>query len=285
MKKLIPFLLLSACTHGSFHADNDYFNFLKPNSDKYYSAGEQFTYSDIQQDKQVDYSLGSLIYTPSQKRPEADPEVLKRDRSYTGWLYLEYRETVPEFSWGLQVGCTGRCSQAKEIQSGVHKLLDQHVPTWDRDYTLKSEPGFILFGQKDKELYANDISDFSVYGLGKFGNIIDSGSGGGIYRLGHNLGNQNGGIIFKADRLQSPWIYYAFIKAEERLVAYNHMLEGSLWQNERHTVTPERSVQEGDVGFVLGYNNFKFGYTYTVFSNEWKERPGSFAFGGIDLSW
>lgn len=302
MKKLSPLILLllsiTGCSSGSFHVDNDYFNPFQKNSDKYYTHGTQFTYSEDSDNEHRDYSIGQTIYTPSAKHSDADAAILKNDRPYTGWLYGEYRstkllsDTVSE-TVGVQLGCTGPCSFAQNSQTTVHKAIGQDVPSWDRNYTLKSEPGFILEYEREKEinkyeLYNEFSADTRAYHLSKLGNIIDSVSAGAIFRLGRNLDEElPNQIVFKAatDKPRSPWVYYAFVKAEERGVLYNHLLEGSLFQNERHTVDAEPLVREGNTGFTVGYKKFRFTYTYTLLSNEWKERKGGFAFGGVDFSW
>lgn len=291
-KKLLLFLLLSGCASGSVHVENDFLNPIKKNSDKFYTHGTQFGHSEYDGNTKRTYSLGQTIYTPSQKRIDADPTVLRRDRPYTGWLYGEYRKDVFKDnetinSIGIQLGCTGSCSFARETQSAVHRLLDQHVPTWDENFSLKSEPGVVLFLERGRELYGNDTMDLKGVAQSKFGNIIDSGSLSVIGRIGYGLEKfPSSEIVFKTERdVEKTWIAYVFLKWEERAVLYNHLLEGSLWQKENHTVDAEPFVTEGDLGFTVGYGTFRFTYNLTAFSSEWKERKGSFMFGGVTFEW
>lgn len=295
MKRLLLCALLSVtaiagCTHGEFHVENDIFANRK--TDQYFTHGTQFS-NVIETDKEREvYSLSQTIYTPSRKREDADPAVLKNDRPYTGFLAVEYRNTkltseTQKDTYGIQLGCSGPCSFAKQTQRGFHGLIGQDKPTWDRDYTLKSEPGAILEAERSYLLAQNDYSDISTYGALKAGNIIDSAAFGFDGRLGFNLpAFSDEPIIFK--KLQSlplPYRAYLFSRVEERLVPYNHFLDGSLFQDERHTVDSELSVQEFDAGLTFGYDQFFITYRYTIFSNEWKEKQGSFAFGGITLGW
>lgn len=283
-------LLLTGCS-GGFHFENDILGSLQT-KDKYYTQGTQFDYIKETKDEKQVYSLGQTIYTPSVKKPGADPEVLKNDRPYTGWLYLEYRktaftsETIKD-TYGIQVGCSGPCSFAKETQQWFHKLIDQGIPTWDPNFALKNEPGFILELERSYLLHKSEYFDASTYGALKAGNIIDSAAFGVDFRAGYNLDKFSAApIIFKFPQEEkSPWTAYLFARAEERVIAYNHFLDGSLFQDERHTVTSEVSVQEGDVGITLGYKSFKLTYRYTIFSNEWKETKGSFSFGGVSFEW
>jgi lipid A 3-O-deacylase len=289
-KLFLSSVFLAGCT-GSATFENDYFGLVK-NSDKFYSHGTSLSYEDRSLLEKKSYTVGQNIYTPSEKRDDANVEVLKRDRPYTGWLYAEYRDTEvinlnEKKTFGIQVGCTGPCSQAKEVQSAVHKLLGQSVPTWNRNFSLKSEPGFILEGERYRLLRESTISNIVVYAKAKVGNIVNSGAFGLDYRLGFNLDRfASESITFKVPEAPRPdWTAYGFIKLEERLVAYNHMLQGSMFQSERHRVTPEPSVQEGNLGVTVGYKQFRVTYRLTGFSSEWKERGGSFIFGGLNLEY
>lgn len=292
MKKVLLALLLSGCAGGNIHAENDFFNPLQKNSDKYFTHGTRIGYDDNENNSQTTYAIGQNIYTPSKKRVDAPLEDLMRDRPYTGWLYGEYRDTkfndegTGWRTWGLQVGCSGPCSYARQTQSEVHQFLKQDVPTWNRNFELKSEPGAILEAEQYREIYGSTYSDSRVYGLAKVGNIVDSASIGLGARLGFGLDKvQSTPIVFKVPRYSSPWTLYIFSKIEQRLVPYNHFLQGSLFQDERHTVDTELSVQEINVGLTVGYSRFKFTYTWILFSPEWEERGDNFAFGGIDFQW
>lgn len=285
-------LILSGCS-GAVTLENDWANPFQKNVDKYYSHGSQFSYIKENEDQKETFSVGQTIYTPSVKRPDADIETLKKDRPYTGWLYGGYRATsytdeTTKDTFGIQIGCTGRCSQAKEVQRGVHKILDQGQPTWDRAYSLKSEPGVVLEIERSHLLTTNSSSDLSIYEGIKAGNIIDSGFFGIEYRLGSNLDKfRPEPITFKTakEKEESKLIAYMFIRGEERLVLYNHLLEGSLWQKERHTVNAETFVHEADIGFTVGKDNFKLTYILTGFSSEWEEKRGGHAFGSVNIGW
>lgn len=311
MKKLLPFLFLVGC-HGAVHVDNDYFNLFSNNGDKYYTHGTQITYSTDEEAKmeggrveaasRTSYSLGQTIYTPSSKKPDAPSSLLLRDRPYTGWLYLEFRRdfkrdaaTGHRDSYAVQLGCTGRCSQAEEVQRGVHRLIGQGIPSWNPEFSLHSEPAFLIMLERSKNVKfsnrdsVNSVIGANYYGGSLLGTITDNVYGGAILKAGYNIDADNEGkIIFKEHPTASRGSklrFFTFCDGQERLVAYNHLLEGSLFQDERHTVTPEHLVTEGNVGFVLGYKNFNFTYSLTLISSEWKEKPGSFVFGGLNFQW
>lgn len=283
-------IFLTGCAHGSFHVENDLFKRGKTR-DMYYTHGTQFTYTEESDQQKEAYSLGQTIYTPSKKRIDAPVEILERDRPYGGWLYGEYRKTYQTSEnirdiYGIQLGCSGGCSLAKQSQQGVHKLLGQDIPTWNPDFALRSEPGVILERERSYLIASNDRADLSAYGALKAGNIIDSAAFGIDVRAGYALDQWAvDPIIFKKAREQSLWVGYLFGRLEQRIIAYNHFLDGSLFQSERHTVDSELLVQEADFGVTVGYEPFKFTYRYTVLSNEWEERNGSHAFGGLTFQW
>lgn len=296
MKRLLLCLLLTSCS-GAIHAENDLFGTRHHNGDQYFTHGTKFSYFPEQETPETKetYSIGQNIYTPSVKytRSELVRDTLERDRPYAGWLYGEYRrqenksDTLSDV-FGAQFGCSGSCSGARQTQQQFHRIIGQHVPIWDADYTLRQEWGVILEAERNYKVKEWQYGDFSIYGGGEVGNIIDRLRGGTDLRIGFNLDKFNSDpIIFKIPREsnRSPWRGWFFLRGEQRLVPYNHFLEGSMFHAERHTVTPERSVQEFDAGFTVGYENFRLTYRYTVFSNEWKEQPHSFTFGGIDIVW
>jgi hypothetical protein len=309
MKRVIAFILFISCavvhaqttSHFELHHENDLLNQFSTNKDKYYSAGQSFSYVKESDSLRESFTLGQLIYTPSAKRIDADPEVLKNDRGYGGWLYVEYRHslfTSPTLkdTYGIQVGCTGRCSLAKEAQTTVHKLIGDKIPTWDPNYVMRSEPGFILELERNyyPEALTSKYADASFYAAGKAGTIIDSVAGGIDLRLGYNLPRfASEPIIFKTPRGTAPaasrvkpnlFTAYVFARGEERFVAFNSMLHGSMFQEERHRVTPELFVMESNIGFTAGYGIYKVTYRVTTLSSEWTEHKGAQAFGGIDLS-
>lgn len=290
MKWIWLLIMLTGCS-GSVTLENDYGNPFQKNVDKYYTHGTKFSYFEETETEKKTYSIGQNIYTPSVKKESADLEILLKDRPYAGWLYGEYRSTNysnenTKSTLGIQIGCTGRCSQAKEVQQGVHKLLDQGQPTWDKRFSLRSEPGIILAAERSYLLSRREHADFATYGSLKVGTIINSAAIGADARIGYGLDKfASEPITFKVPR--PSWVAYVFARIEERFVAWNSLLDGSMFQNERHTVTSEPLVTEGDIGFTVGFGKLKLTYRLTAFSSEWKESQGKggVAFGGLDLTW
>lgn len=274
--------------------ENDYGAFFNKNDDKYFSHGTKLstikrsTVSAVPRSETA--SLGQNIYTPSKKRTDALKSDLDSSRPYTGWLYLEYRRAQLENRiksvYGVQAGCSGRCSYAKETQTFIHEALGQSVPTWDRNYSLKSEPGVILEWEQYYELVRTDFHYVDVYYRSKFGNIINSGGIGLSFKYGQGTTDFDPEeITFKKTLNESLWTYYFFGSVEGRGVPYNHFLDGSLFQSERHTVDSNFFVGEANLGFRVGYKNFKTSYNYTVFTDEWDGQNGPFFFAGLDFSW
>lgn len=295
MKRLLFVLLLTSCSNGAVHVENDLFGTRHHNSDQYFTHGTKFSYYPIQenQNEKETYSIGQNIYTPSKKytRSSLIRDTLEKDRPYSGWLYGEYRRAQAKSdkitdTFGAQIGCTGACSLARRTQQEFHRQIDQGVPLWDPDYTLRQEFGVILEAERSYKLKEWQYGEASIYGAGKAGNLVDSVAAGIDFKYGYNVPKfSSEPIIFKLPRTKNPWTGYLFTRGEQRYVFYNYFLEGSMFHSERHTVTPERSMQEFDAGFTVGYKNFKLTYRYTIFSNEWEEQPHSFTFGGIDIAW
>ena len=293
----IIIVVVAGCS-GAIHAENDLFSGPHSNSDRFFTHGTKFSYFPQQETNDIKetYSIGQNIFTPSVKyKPATEPAtkaILENDRPYAGWLYGEYRKSFyaqdnVRDTFGIQLGCSGPCSGARQTQQQFHRIISQHVPLWDPNYTLRQEWGAILEAEREYILQEWQYADISTYGAARAGNIIDSGAFGVDLRVGYNLDKfSTEPIIFKIPSTpRSPWTAYLFTRGEQRLVLYNHFLEGSMLHSEPHTVTTEPSVQEFDAGFTIGYENFRLTYRYTIFSNEWKERPGSFTFGGFDIKW
>jgi len=288
MKKAILCLLLAGCS-GGFHLEND----VVSKSDKYYTHGTKLSVSNETEKEKTSYSLGQTIYTPSRKHADAPQETLLSDRPYAGWLYAEYRNLHQRTStvqdvFAVQAGCVGRCSQAKEVQSFVHKVLGQNIPSWNPAYSLRSEPGVVLEVGRRKLLTQGNLFDLIGYSNVKAGNIVDSGALGLDFRLGEGLDTfRPDEISFRKlpEEVPSPWHYYIFTRVEARAIAYNHLLDGSLFQDERHTVTSEPLVGEGQFGVSLGYEKWKLTFTWIILSPEWQENQTFFPFGALDFSW
>jgi len=291
MKYLVLLLLLTGCA-GRVHLENDFFASFHPNQDKYYTHGTKLSSIKETESFIEEYSLNQTIFTPSKKRPDADPALLKTDMPYSGFLFGEYRLTEmldedSQYTFGVQAGCFGECSYAKEVQSFVHKLLDQNIPTWDKNYALKSEPGLNIELERKEIILKGENYDFSSYVNGKLGNILNSVSLGTEFRYGFNLDTfSSTPIIFRVSKeKKTPWTFYGFTRVAETLNFYDHSIDGSLWQQERHHVNSELNVQTMYTGITLGYGQYKLTYTYFFTTDMWKERDSSMFFGGVDFRW
>lgn len=287
-------MCLSACANGSVHVDNDILDPFNKNADKFYTAGEKFSYDnyDIPNEK-TSYSLLSTIYTPSTKKPDADPAILKKDRPYAGFLAVEYEKQFVSSPGvvdllGIQVGCVGgSCSLGKEIQQGFHKLIKQGRPNWTKSDELKNEPGFILEGERQIELAKAKYADTSIIGGTRLGPIIDDASLGGKVRLGYNLDTfQPRPINFSLSPQTRPELTsYLFGSFTQRAVAWNELLDGSMFQSEPHTVHHEPFVTDTNAGLTIGYGLYKLSYVYVFRSDEWTTQNQGFAFGSLTFQW
>lgn len=296
---LLLCLFLTSC-HGFIHAENDVFtSAISGNSDRYYTHGTKFGAIKETDTTRETYSLGQNIYTPSNYSTYAPTESLEKDRPYTGWLYVEYLKTAQtnpttQDTYGLQLGCVGVCSLARQTQQEFHRIIDQYIPEWQKDYQQRSEPGAVVILKRRKALAAKSLTnyvqaDLQGYGGTKLGNIIDDLEVGVDSRIGYNLPQfKPDEIVFKTSSTPSianPYSIYFFTKTEQRIVGYNHLLQGSFINSENHRVTPEWAVTELGVGLALAYDYFKLSYTYTYLSQEWTTENGGFVFGGIDIEW
>lgn len=272
------------------HAENDIFDPIYKNEDEYFTHGSKFYYSEESETEKETYSLVQSIYTDPRTSKDTPIEELEKSRPFGGYLYGEYKKQKyisdsRRDTWTFELGCIGgSCSMAEKTQRQVHRWLDQRVPYWNPGFQLKNEPAFLVGYNRAKRIAYYRNCDVQAYGNFLAGNVVDSAGIGIEARTGLGLDKFSlEPITFKVP--ESPWKAYAFARAEERLVLYNHMLDGSLFRHENHTVESKPFVSEGNLGFVVGYGKFKLAYTFILFSEEWKDQGGAFTFGSVDITW
>lgn len=299
MKYLLLLCFLLTSCHGFIHTENDYFSGWSKLSDRYYTNGVKFGIIEETDTTRETYAVGQNVYTPSSHSKNASILSLKESRPYTGYLYGEYlntKQTTPiiQDTFGIQLGCVGACSYARQTQQEFHRLINQSHPTWQRDFRQRSEPVATLILERRRSFLAKSLNnyfqtDLQGYAGVKVGNLIDNVALGGNLRLGYNLPQfRPDEIIFKkvkAPQTTDPYSAYLSLKAEDRLVAYNHLLQGSFLQSERHRVKHDWNVGEFGAGLTLGFKQFKLTYTYSYISREWTTERGGFVFGGVDIEW
>lgn len=190
----------------------------------------------------------------------------------------------------------GPAAGCKETQTFIHKVLNCHKPQgWDDQ--LHNE--VVLNGQWWTK-YNWDICDYVAFVPkvgGAVGNIEDFAEIGADLKIGYNIRRAaNNEIMFSmpaprgGDDILS-WkeklSIYGYVGASERFYLYNHMLQGSMFNNkdDKLKVDIERFVTEVRAGVVAQYGRFYIMY-YAVFRTyEYKHQKNHPDFGGIGIGW
>jgi lipid A 3-O-deacylase len=242
--------------------------------------------------------VGQSIYTPSDLQASLwNPN----DRPYAGWLYagflLQRRGLTAAGrplleSCQLELGVVGPPSLAEDAQVWAHEN-----PPKGWSHQLNTEPGFAL-----KYLRACVISaqregprtlDFIPHAGFSLGNIDTSLRLGATVRVGVNLPDDfglqpinslattEGGLA--ANHGSGRWGFYVFGGVEGRAVGYNEFLNGNLFRDDRHHVTPEPLVAQLSAGVALTYARFEIGASGVWTTDEFKGQDHPNTYGGLFL--
>ena len=269
--------------------END--TFLKK-ADNDYTHGTEFKYI---KDNGWQFKVQQNMYTPSDIKVK---EHIKGDRPYAGMLIGGIGKELfidAKSPWShyleINAGVIGRASGAEQAQKMIHKILGCNKPMgWHNQ--LHNE--VVVNGQwwTKYNWFLCDYVAIVPRGGIAVGTIQDFVDIGVDVKIGWNMRRKDVGnsIMFSATR-NSSWkdklSFWAYGGIGERYYLYNHMLEGSMFNNkdDHLKVDIEPFVTEARVGVVLQYDKF-FATWYGVFrTDEFDNQPNSPDYGGITIGW
>lgn len=295
MKKIILGLTIlgSIClfaTEAYFTMENDTFSV---GSDDDYTHG---TGLELVTDNRIHFKLQQNMYAPKDlTRNPPDP----KDRPYAGLLLggvgYEFFQN-PESPWThygeLNFGMIGPSAKAGETQKWVHRWLGCKEPKgWD--YQLHDE--FVVNGQwwtKYNYYFCDYVALVPRAGI-LAGTIQDAAEVGCDLKVGWNIREHKdvgNNIMFSAPA-KSAWYdkvsFWIFGGVGERYYLYNHIIEGSLFNNKDDKLSDvdiEPFVTELRAGAVLKAYDFYLAYIAVFRTHEFegqKTRPdyGCITFG------
>ena len=276
---ILLIILLSNCALANFSIflendvlfdmDADYTHGTKIS----YSFGESTTLNSIfemipifKECKEFQYSfvLGQNIFTPFEIE---NPELIKDDRPYAGYLYLGL-SALEFYSGGnrlleITLGTIGPNSYAKEVQTEFHRLINAPKPMgWD--HQLNNELTFQLqyfdtktvFSWGDSSKLMSDICVRTGYFLG---NVQIAAILGVDIRLGYKIPPLSGSyLIFPSHyhkTSKDPFFAYLFVGSETRAYLWNVFFDGNS-MSKSHSVRKERFVSDARAGFGIGKGRF-----------------------------
>ena len=254
-------------------------------------------------DARVGIALGQSIFTPDDI---VTSELVADDRPYAGWLYVgfslhtEGKQSligVPfTFLDTLEVdlGVVGPESQAKEVQTLVHNIIDVQRPNgWDNQ--LDTEPGLLITLERTWRPNAVGFGpvemDLIPHAAVSLGNIVTEVNGGALLRVGQGLSvdfgpphirpNLTGVAAFDTGERDFAW--YMFAGAAGRVVGRNIFLDGNTFSSS-HSVDKRRFVGDFPVGIAMVYKSVRVSFSHVFRTREFDGQPEADRFGAVSLS-
>lgn len=287
----------TAAIHHQFriYEDNDLIKLLGDVSDKGYTNGTRLDYFYVKEGERCLFiekilpragkeavntyglSLMQVMFTPEDLKA-TEPDI--SDWPYTGALTLSYslHSAHPLKKYSLQTevtgGLMGRASLAKEVQTGIHKLIGSDKPMgWDKQYPTDVLLNFSFALEKMLWQY-RDIAEVIGGGQAMLGTMLDGASLYGLIRVGkmtpyfEGLLSQFGSSFHRPGRLR----VYFVARPSLEWITYNAVLEGGLlagkseyYDNRASQISPNRSISRRlDLGIVLGYGNISCSFTQRI---------------------
>lgn len=290
MKKLILIALAAMAAAGaradsvSIYSENDVLHY----QDGWYTSGQALDY---RSDNLWGLKLAQEIYTPENK---GSPNIQQGDRPYAGYLHLDL---IKNFLAGAQddyaalsLGVIGPASGAEAVQCGFHHATGMMMPAgWK--WQLRNEPTVNLAYYKSRSVLIEPWFEYKPFAGVNFGNVLVDAECGNFIRLGYNLPREFSPTIYsfasETKRLKDrPFFGYVFAGVVGKAVAYDHLLQGSLFQDEKVTVTPKTFSASGLVGASVGIWRMELSYTHVEMTEQWLSQPDrDNRFDSIKASW
>ena len=260
--------------------DNDVF----AGTDRYYSFGNFLDYrrildSDFLLKKregdnlQLNFSLGQLGFTPTFFNLD---NVELYDYTNAGWLFLESEisryNKKDGLSLAVELGVTGEISLAGTVQIEIHDKLNLGgTPLWideiPNNFLVNFKAGYIRnLYSLESSFYIDSLTN-GVAGLKDL--YFDQEF---LLSFGKRL-DLNKSTLYNNISTESE--FYGYIGAAYRYVAYNHLLEGSLFDNEApFTVEIENNLfrLRMGVGLQIERNGIKLEHNFNSAENVLAEK-------------
>jgi hypothetical protein len=255
--------------------DDDYFNYRLCGTDKYYTAGLEFSifFKNKTGDQHIKTSSGGyadLHYVSIKQMMNTPNEISRKgyqpgDYPYAGLLFATYGRIHSghdsRFTTALSIGLLGPKAFAGETQTWVHSLIHYTKPAgWDSqingelmvNYMTRYERALL---QKSKRLDVLAGSEFNA------GTIFTNASAGIQLRFG-KLNNlfSNYGLINLSDEAVVAKSFFFFLYPSVTFVGYNAALQGGISRKQQHTAKHQYVIADEAINRLLG--RICFGITW-----------------------
>ncbi len=277
---LASFRDLRSESYFRFSYDNDFF----AASDKNYTQGYSFEYANRSLAKnpvnslfltpKTSYftyglALEHIGYTPSDF---VSPDIQIDDRPFAAAIYIKSfviaTDTISKsrLSQSLSLGIIGPGAFGKEMQTAIHKLIENKTPGgWDNqiqsDLVLNYKMGY------EKQVFNfKDIANLQAIASLQLGTLFTNASVGF---------NATVGLIdhpFSRNGTHSKFRLYAFAQPTVNVVGFDATLQGGIFTNDNpYTISSkniERLTAQIDYGLILKYKKLYLEYTRTTITKE-----------------
>ncbi len=261
-----------------FQYDNDVFSL----SDRYYSFGNVIHYrrrffqdfifkkNDLN-NLQLNIMIGQQGFTPDNFN---ESDVSSYDYPFAGWLFLNTEiansNTKNALTISFEIGVTGEASLADWTQESIHELFNfDFQPQW----TAQIPSAFLV------NLKSSYNREFGLQNKNGFLNLISSGVLGlkDVYveqQAFFSFGKRNALLyssLFNNIAPKNNKEYYGFLGLSYRYVIYNHLIEGSFFNNEAPFTLPiENQLLKLRLGgsFSIGNVIIKFEHNFETSENK-----------------
>lgn len=241
----------------SILGENDVFH----QKDCEYTHGTKIIYT---LNSKTEYTIGQNMYTPENKKVYFP---IEGERPYSGYSYIGIIKSYNKpnnRTLEIDLGTVGPNSGAYDTQKFIHEKINDAVPNgWDSQ--IKNEPILNVYYRDLYSLYNNKYVDFQPYYEITLGNLMDYTAIGSYILFGYNVNNNNNNQISTKNVENFAW--YGFIGGKNKIVFYNHLLEGSAFQDEYYKVDRQSNVVEGEIGTTIKLYRFNL-----TFSQIWKSK-------------
>ena len=279
-----------------FDLENDFFGF----TDEYYTQGidielvapwvRDFPLSKLLIHPREGYlrygfTVEDNMYTPSTLSMDT---ILKNDRPYTSTLFLKTFainvDTLRKqrFSTTLSTGMMGPSVLGKEMQTSLHRRLDNLIPHgWDNQLSNMFIVNYEADYEKELIIYRNILS-VSGNAMARVGSLSDKVMLGATAMLGY-FDSPYSNYYVRTNNMR----IYGYVHPEMNVVGYDATMQGSPFKDKSsytiNAIDITRLVFSNRFGFVVTYKRLYLEYFQTIMSKEF-DQGKVHTWGGIQLA-
>jgi hypothetical protein len=293
---ILCILILSSCTgRHSFNLSND----IIGNTDENFTSQIRFqtnieaekasetiknfaeTIPSLVVDDQDPKKLSRILFTVEQNMYTPDdirnPNVIEDDVPYSGLLEFRAKRinanSERRISTEIALGVVGKYSGAEGLQKFIHNDLGKGAPPNGWDNQIADEPTLNINYSRMWENHRSNFRDWDFVSVGatnyRAGTVHTDFEFVHGWRLGYNVPGMD-----NAQKLDD-FICYTSLDLSARAVVRNLHYDGSLFQDNIHTVDSEPVVNSMNMGIHVEYHNYIIRFDYNIRTKDYVEQKAN----------